>query len=763
MIQIKTQMSPDHIGRYEVKSEIGRGGMATVFHANDPRFERDVAIKVLPPAFMHDPQFRVRFEREAKTIALLEHPAIVPVYDFGEQGGQPYIVMRYMSGGSLEERLKEGPLSIAETVHLISRLAPALDAAHTKGIIHRDLKPGNILFDRYGNAFLSDFGIARLTQGSAATLTGDVVLGTPAYMSPEQVQGDRELDGRSDLYSLGIILFQMLTGKVPFSSDTPAKTMLMHILEPVPQLLDIKPGLPPAIAAVLGCALAKEPEARFATIGEMASALEATISAQQGTGGGLPSQATTILVPGERPSPQPGPITPPSLERPLVAEGQRPVGAVPQRPTPRRNLILVAALALGALGLVAAGGLFLFARQASIPAANLPSSTPSLPATQPASSKPVSLLLASATPVSAATAATATATPPNPTTSAPVSSATATLVSTATEAPEATATDTPLPLAPIIGGADQIAFLNADDIWISNLDGSQLAQLTFDHAKKTNLSWSPDGQVVIYILGKCVQSVDVGSTRVENLACFEAADFLEAFEISPDGQRVAISLNRELYIVPFDRQKLSQARFRSDLQAMAGCPALAPYTHNDKNIAVKSARWSRDGQRLAITRLGVDAGRQVDLIHLLDIANCTPPFARLDEFPATRFKMKEYAVSPFIQNFTWDGDFLFALTSYKRNDGFGDLWIYSTDLHRGFQANPIEGACCYRDPQFSPDGSHLLFVFQDMRLTPQNVIRLYYIPYGTIGTGLVYAPLSLPQDFFADPRTKPLPALRPAR
>ena len=416
----------------------------------------------------------------------------------------------------------------------------------------------------------------------------------------------------------------------------------------------------------------------------------------------------------------------------------------------------MAALALGALGLVAAGGLVLFARQASVPAAIPPSSTPSSPATQADVSTPVALLLASPTPLSEANVseATVTAIPPSPTI---VSEA------TATATPLSEATDTPLPMAPIIGGADQIAFLNADDIWISNLDGSQLAQLTFDHGKKTNLSWSPDGQAVIYILGKCVQTVDVGSTRVDNIACFEAADFLEAFEISPDGQRVAISLNRELYIVPYDRQKLSQARFRSDLQAMAGCPALAPYTHNDKNIAVKSARWSRDGQRLAITRLGVDAGRQVDLIHLLDIANCTPPFARLDEFPATRFKMKEYAVSPFIQNFTWDGDFLFALTSYKRNDGFGDLWIYSTDLHRGFQANPIEGACCYRDPQFSPDGSHLLFVFQDMRLTPQNVIRLYYIPYGTIGTGLVYAPLSLPQDFFADPRTKPLPALRPAR
>jgi dipeptidyl aminopeptidase/acylaminoacyl peptidase len=315
----------------------------------------------------------------------------------------------------------------------------------------------------------------------------------------------------------------------------------------------------------------------------------------------------------------------------------------------------------------------------------------------------------------------------------------------------------------VIGSADKIAFFNADEVWISNVDGSQLEQLTFDHAKKTNLRWSPDGQELIFIIGKCIQSVNIHSKQVAMLACFEKADFLEAFEISPNGGRVAISLDRELYVLPFNRQKLSQAHLARDLKAMADCLALAPYTHNDKTIAVKSVRWSRDSSILAIVRLGVDAGRQVDLVQLIGIAQCAPPLPRLDEFPATRFKMKDYDVSPFIQNITWDGGFLFALNSFKRNDGFGDLWIYSSDLHRGFQASPVEGACCYRDAQFSPDGSHLLFVFQDMRLTPQNQIRLYYIPYGTIGSGLVYAPIPLPDDFFADPRAKPQPVLRPAR
>ncbi len=277
-------MTSQKIGRYEVRSELGRGGMATVFHAYDPNFERDVAIKVLPEVFLHDPQFRARFEREAKTIALLEHPAIVPVYDFGDSGNQPYIVMRYMSGGTLGDRLKQGALSLEETARLISRLAPALDAAHARGIIHRDIKPGNILFDQYGNAFLSDFGIAHLGVEGVTSLTGGSALGTPAYMSPEQIQGDAKVDGRSDIYALGVVVYQMLTGHMPYSADTPAKLMMMHVLQPVPQILLDRPDLPVGCEGIILRAMAKDPDDRFATAGEMSEVLDATARGFQGAG-----------------------------------------------------------------------------------------------------------------------------------------------------------------------------------------------------------------------------------------------------------------------------------------------------------------------------------------------------------------------------------------------------------------------------------------------------------------------------------------------
>jgi serine/threonine-protein kinase len=256
--------------------------MATVFHAYDPRFERDVAIKVLPREFLHDPQFRTRFDREAKTIASLEHPAIVPVYDFGEEEGQPFIVMRYMSGGDLSDRIAKGPMPVTEATQILTRLAPALDAAHAKGIIHRDLKPGNILFDQYGNAFLSDFGIARLSAAGTTTLTGGAILGTPSYMSPEQIQGDREIDGRSDIYALGIILFQMLTGNTPYKADTPARVMMMHLLEPVPNILKTKADLPPTLESVVKQAMAKEPTQRFSTAAELATALETSTKPDAG-------------------------------------------------------------------------------------------------------------------------------------------------------------------------------------------------------------------------------------------------------------------------------------------------------------------------------------------------------------------------------------------------------------------------------------------------------------------------------------------------
>ena len=170
---------PEKIGRYEIKGELGRGGFATVYRAYDPRFEREVAIKFLPPELIHaDPQFRLRFEREAKIIAQLEHPSIVPVYDVGEENNQPYFVMRYMSGGSLSERIKSQTFSIEEALRVIEQIAPGLDEAHTKGIVHRDLKPANILFTNRNVPLISDFGIAKFSQGEASNVTGSAIIVT---------------------------------------------------------------------------------------------------------------------------------------------------------------------------------------------------------------------------------------------------------------------------------------------------------------------------------------------------------------------------------------------------------------------------------------------------------------------------------------------------------------------------------------------------------------------------------------------------------
>jgi serine/threonine-protein kinase len=179
-------MSQDNVSRYQVVEEIGRGGMATVYRAFDPMFKRDVAVKIMSGELLQDPLLRARFEREAQTIAALEHPAIVPVYDFGEDAGRLFLVMRYMDGGTLTDRLSQGSLSIAETTSILARIGGALERAHQKGIIHRDLKPSNILFDSYNDAFLADFGIARLTE-SSVTLTGDAVIGTPAYITPTRL------------------------------------------------------------------------------------------------------------------------------------------------------------------------------------------------------------------------------------------------------------------------------------------------------------------------------------------------------------------------------------------------------------------------------------------------------------------------------------------------------------------------------------------------------------------------------------------------
>lgn len=262
---------PEKVDRYEIQGEIDRGGMATVFKAYDPRFQRTVAVKLLPQQMMHDPEFRERFTREAQTIAKLEHPAIVPVYDFGEENGQPFLVMRLMLGGSLQHRLDKGPLTVDEAAVILQRLGSALDAAHSQGIIHRDLKPSNVLFDQYGESYLADFGIAHISSSEANLTASGSLVGTPMYMSPEQVYGDKKLDGRSDIYALGVILFQMLTGHTPYDADTPARVMMKHVMDPVPAISTERPDLPAEMDAIITKAMAKERDERYATANELST------------------------------------------------------------------------------------------------------------------------------------------------------------------------------------------------------------------------------------------------------------------------------------------------------------------------------------------------------------------------------------------------------------------------------------------------------------------------------------------------------------
>ena len=754
-------MEPQKFGRYEIKAEIGRGGMATVYHAYDPRFEREVALKVLPREMLHDVQFRTRFDREAKTIAMLEHPAIVPVYDFGEEEGQPYFVMRYMTGGSLSDRMKNGPMVLQEAARILAHIAPALDDAHNKGIIHRDLKPGNILFDQFNEPYISDFGIAKLNE-SQTNVTGSAIVGTPAYMSPEQAQGEG-IDGRSDIYGLGVILFELLTGQQPYHGDTPMSVVVKHITDPVPHILDVKPDLPPDIEVIIEKAMAKDRNERFQNVRSLADALSKVAS-----GGTLSlgtSDATVVSLPGtvaaSKRSTQPLPGT-------MIAQPRQPQVAaepVPAAGAPKRKTGIWIGLGAVILVLCIAGvaGVMIFRNKIPFLAARLPTQT--LLVTQASTALPVSVpsatMAASVLPVSNTTPAS---------TGAPAS----------TNTPAANTTSAPG--LPSLGGADLIAFLSNNDIWVMNTDGSGLVQLTKDAAVKSALQWAPDGQSLYYITGKCVDSLTVPGGVNTQVTCFYDSDYLDAFRISPDGSQVAISLNHVVYVVPFNLAAIKIAHNHLALAAMNGS-----LIYGGANQApAKSVLWSNDGKKIAIDTLSPKGGIQVDLILVFDLTSCTdvtpcpprslpgtpiplasptpgsnatPPL--LDNFPGYRFTMK--GQSTVIPSFDWDGQSLFLLNSIVRYQ-LGYLYTYSIEKKQAANLiDPIGTSCCYTDARWSPDSSYILFAYQDITQGSNAKTQLFYVPYGSIGTGAKYTPLPLPAGMLSRPSDHPAPALRPAK
>ncbi|MCI0711368.1 MAG: protein kinase [Chloroflexi bacterium] len=263
------------IGNYKVIDVLGAGGMATVYRARQTNIERDVAIKVMAAAFAQQPDFVERFKREAELFAQLEHPHILPIYDYGDEDGYLYLVLRLMEGGSLESHMRKQALTLAQISKMITQMAHALDHAHNQNVIHRDIKPNNVLLDKFGNAYLMDFGIAKILSNSRLTATG-TLLGTPAYMAPEQWKLD-PIDGRADIYSIGVMLYELFTGELPFPGETPFQFMYAHLHEEVPAVSTKLEGFSPEIDEVILRATAKEPEDRYQTADEMAGALDEAI------------------------------------------------------------------------------------------------------------------------------------------------------------------------------------------------------------------------------------------------------------------------------------------------------------------------------------------------------------------------------------------------------------------------------------------------------------------------------------------------------
>ncbi|MBI1880620.1 MAG: protein kinase [Chloroflexi bacterium] len=433
-------------GRYKIEALLGQGGMSTVYRATDPNLRRTVAVKLIHPHLSNDPEFVRRFEQEAAAVARLRHPNIIQVYDFNHDDGLYYMVLEYVLGETLQARLTalnaaQQRLPLAEVIQIAAAICDAVAYAHQRGMIHRDLKPANVMLNPEGQPILMDFGVAKMLGEAHHTATGAVV-GTALYMSPEQARGEHP-DERSDIYSLGVILYEMITGDPPFKADSTVSLMLKHVTQPVPDIRQIAQNVPDLLVAATERALAKDPAERYHAASDMALALRTINLSDQVTLMTPPPQVQTVAE---------------SVGATISAVSPTPVAAPPARKG-HPLLWLTGAAAAILLIILAAGLLWLFVRSAKpsppTEAAQLPSSEKTVeipagddtvvaPTAAPAAStsKTAISVAATATP-SPSSKATPTATPKPPTPTSPPP-----ITVTPNPSPEATPTNTPKPPTP---------------------------------------------------------------------------------------------------------------------------------------------------------------------------------------------------------------------------------------------------------------------------------------------------------------------------
>ena len=401
-------LAGSRLGKYEIQAELGRGGMGVVYLGRDPLLERKVAIKVLAPHLVWEEGFVERFLREARSAAKIKHPNIVTIYDVGQEGEYFYFVMEYLEGRTLTEIIRQrGPLPAEEVLSILRPLADALDQAHEQGLVHRDIKPANIVVGPSGHVTLTDFGIARAAQEARLTSTG-TIMGTPEYMSPEQAWGE-EVDCRTDLYSLAVVAYEMLSGKAPFSGTTPHAVLYKQIHEPPPSIQQARPDLLAGVGTVLDKALAKERDKRYPTAQGFVSALEQALAGEKVA---PPAEAATQVSKRERapaeaaiqmstresvpaarpPSVTPRP-TPPSTSAPTPKAEPAAKPAHARRGVPRLawvlvGLVVLVLVAMGVLIALSGTGTSTPTPTSQAPIASQPTLTPSpVPTARPAPTK----------------------------------------------------------------------------------------------------------------------------------------------------------------------------------------------------------------------------------------------------------------------------------------------------------------------------------------------------------------------------------------